>query len=107
MAAPVGLVTTAIAADEPRQRPFPLAARKAPRRPSFSRSCRRASSRAPIPSRLDLLDDQLVAAARGVDVDVAAADHLQPVVAGRTAPARPCSARSRPAVWARSSLSVR
>ena len=105
MAAPVGLVTTAIRRTKAGSGRF-RAASNSPSRASFSRSCRRANSNAPMPLRHDVLDDQLVAAAWGVQVEMPPADHLQAVVRLEPQPgghAAPHHRRS----WARSSLSVR
>ena len=79
IAAPVGLVTTAIRRTNGGSGRL-RAGSNSPSLASFSRSCRRASSSAPMPRGSIVLDDQLIAAARGVDVEVPAADHLQAVV---------------------------
>ena len=52
----------------------------------------------PHAARHDVLDDQLVAAAGGVEVEMAAADHLQAVVQVEAQSRRPRRATSRPAV---------
>ena len=79
IAAPVGLVTTAIRRTN-RGSGRLWAGSKSPSRAKLVAKLPQGQFQGPDPRGLDLLDDQLVAAPRGVDVEVPAADDLQAVV---------------------------
>ena len=79
MAAPVGLVTTAIRRTNGGQRPLAGRVEQPFPRQLLPQLPQRQLQRPHAP-RHDVFDDQLVAAARGVDVEMPAADHLQAVV---------------------------
>ena len=72
--------------DERRQRPFAGRIEK-PFPGQLLAQLPQGQFQRPDAPRLDLFDDQLVAAARGVDVEVAPADHLQAVVQVEPQPA--------------------
>ena len=99
MAAPVGLVTTRDPPHERRQRPLPRRVEE-PLAGQLLAKLPQGQLQGPHALGLDALDDQLVAAPRGIDVDPPAANHFQAVVQVELAPGRPRSATWPHGIWA-------